>query len=92
MADVIYGNGKTQYGPGVRINLTGCDVAVAIEAYLLAHGIYTQGPRTITVNGNMCESGSIYVDPSGLVMHNGKRFSGRGQESEYLQELMHNGE
>ena len=62
---VDYGAGKTQYGPGVSIELDGDEVAVAIEAYLLAHGVRIHGPRTITVNGALCESGNVYVDPAG---------------------------
>jgi hypothetical protein len=81
MAKVIYGDGKTQYGPGVEINLTNDEIAIAIEVYLLAHGIYIQGPRTITVNGNLCEFGNVYVDPMGFVVHNGEQFSGRGEDN-----------
>ncbi len=76
---IKYGNGKTQYGPGVSINLTGDEVATAIDAYLVAHGIYVNGPRTITVNGELCDKGHIYVDPSGFVIANGEKFSGRGE-------------
>ena len=75
---VKYGKGKTKYGPGVEIELTGDEVATAIDAYLAAHNIRINGPRTTSVNGNLCESGSIYVDPSGDVVANGKGFSGRG--------------
>ena len=41
-----------------------------------------EGARTITVNGELCQVGSVYVDPSGYVVHNGTRFSGRGTENE----------
>jgi len=75
---VKYGKGKTEYGPGVEIELTGDEVAVAIDAYLVAHRIHINGPRTIWVNGDLCESGSIYVDPSGEVIADGKGFSGSG--------------
>ena len=75
---VKHGNGKTEYGPGVEIKLTGSEVAVAIDAYLVSHGIHVNGPRTITVNGKLCDKGRIYVDPVGTVMYNGKRFKGRG--------------
>ena len=68
------GNGKTKWGPGVNIKLTGCEVATAIDTFLISHGIYVGGPRTITVNGDLCNEGSIYVDPSGFVVDNGKRF------------------
>lgn len=75
---VTYGEGKTQYGPGVSIELTGNEVATAIDAYLVAHGIHVSGPRTITVNGELCSEGHVYVDPSGFVVTEGKRLSGGG--------------
>jgi len=71
------GKGPTEYGPGVEIKLSGDEVAVAIDAYLVAHGIHVDGPRTITVNGELCERGKVYVDPSGSVIHKGKRILGR---------------
>ena len=74
-----YGAGQTKYGPGVNIDLTGNEVATAIEAWLVAHGVHINGPRTITVNGELCEDGHVYVDPSGFVVYDGKRLSGRGQ-------------
>lgn len=75
---VRFGKGKTEYGPGVEIKLTGNEVASAIMAYLVAHEIYTFGPQTITVNDELCKSGSVYIDPSGCVMSEGKRFNGKG--------------
>lgn len=74
---VNYGAGKTQFGTGVEITLTGDEVACAIDAYLVAHGTYVRGARTIKVNGELCEVGSIYVDPSGFVISDGFRFEGR---------------
>lgn len=68
---IEYGKGTTEYGPGVDIFLTGCDVAMAISAYLVAHDIHVVGPRTITVNKELCDCGKVYVDPSGFVIHNG---------------------
>jgi hypothetical protein len=44
----------------------------------VAHRIYVSGPRTITVNGKLCEVGHIYVDPSGFVIADGLKISGRG--------------
>lgn len=76
---IKHGKGKTEYGPGVEIKLTGEEVATAISAYLVAHGVYTSGPRTITVNGELCDYGRIYVDPSGSVVTDGKRYTGRGE-------------
>lgn len=72
------GKGTTQHGPGVSIDLTGDEVATAIDAWLVAHGVHVSGPRTITVNGELCETGRIYVDPSGFVLHDGEKTSGRG--------------
>ena len=66
--EVRYGKGTTEYGPGVDIDLSGDEVATAIDAYLVAHGIHVSGPRTINVNGELIESGNVYVDPSGFVV------------------------
>lgn len=77
--EVKFGKGKSEYGPGVEINLTGDEVAIAIDAYLTAHQIYVRGPRTITVNGELCEVGRVYVDPNGFVMYGGQRYEGRGR-------------
>jgi hypothetical protein len=78
--NVQFGKGKTEYGTGVQINLTGDEVATAIDAYLVAHGIYVSGARTITVNGELCEEGEIYVDPSGKVVADGIGYDGRGHK------------
>jgi hypothetical protein len=75
---VKHGKGRTEYGPGVSIELTGDEVATAIDAYLVAHSVHINGPRTITVNGELCESGHVYVDPSGFVIADGAKISGRG--------------
>jgi len=66
-----YGKGTSKYGPGVNIELTGGEVATAIIAYLVAHDIYITGPRTVTVNRDLCEGGNVYVDPSGYAVMNG---------------------
>lgn len=79
---VRYGDGKTEYGPGVLIELTGDEVATAIDAYLTAHRVHVSGPRTIRVNGGRCKAGEVYVDPSGFVISQGERLSGRGKEPE----------
>ena len=76
---VKHGNGTSQYGPGVSIELTGDEVATAIDAYLVAHGIHVDGPRTVKVNGALCKTGRVYVDPSGFVIANGEKLSGRGE-------------
>ncbi len=77
---VKYGRGKTVYGPGVLIKLTGDEVATAIDAYLKAHRVHVHGPRTITVNGNLIDKGEVYVDPCGEVIAKGKKFSGQGKK------------
>lgn len=76
--EVNHGAAKTSYGPGVSIELTGDEVATAIDAWLVAHGVHVSGPRTVTVNGALCDVGNIDVDPSGFVVADGVRFSGRG--------------
>ena len=76
-----YGRGTTEFGPGVNVDLTGDEVATAIDAYLVARDICVRGPRTVTINGELCESGSIYVDPSGFVIDDdGEEWSGKGPE------------
>lgn len=72
------GSGKTKYGPGVQIELDDYEVELAISAYLVAHGVHMDGPRTVRVNGEMCGAGSVYVDPAGFVIFEGERLSGRG--------------
>jgi hypothetical protein len=79
---VRYGDGRTKYGPGVEIGLSGDEVATAIDAYLVSHGVHVAGARTIRVNGELCEAGSVYVDPGAFVIANGQKFSGRGPASE----------
>lgn len=83
--NVKHGKGTTQYGPGVSIELTGDEVATAIDAYLVAHGVHVDGPRTITVNGELCSEGHVYVDPSGFVITDGEKLSGRGCDGEKWQ-------
>ena len=83
---VKYGHGKTPYGPGVIIELDGDEIATAIEAYLVAHQVTINGPRTIQVNGELCERGHVYVDPSGFVVSDGEMLSGRGADRQKQQE------
>ena len=96
--EIEYGKGKTEYGPGIEINLSGDEVAVAIDSYLVAHGVRVHGPRTIRVNDELCEDGHVYIDPSGFVIANGKKYCGRehNQEpekdcDESYSELIHDG-
>jgi len=76
--NIKFGKGKTEYGPGVQIDLTGDEIATAIDAYLVAHGVFVSGPRTITVSGELIKCGEIYVDPSGFVVVDGVKYLGRG--------------
>jgi hypothetical protein len=76
---IKYGRGRTQYGPGVDIELTGDEVATAIFAWLVAHRVHVEGARIVTVNGEFCGVGHVYVDPTGFVIDSdGEKFSGRG--------------
>ena len=76
--NVQHGNGQTRYGPGVEIILTGDEIALAIDAYLVAHNIHIRGSRTIMINGDLCAHGLVYVDPSGFDVASGTKISGRG--------------
>lgn len=84
--NVKYGNGRTKYGPGVSIELTGDEIATAIDAWLVTHGIHVSGPRTITVNGQLCEEGHVYIDPSGVVSTDGKKLSGQERREELYED------
>lgn len=77
---VNYGRGTTEYGPGIEIKLTGVEVVRAIQAYLVARNVHLDGPCTFTVNGRLINKGHVYVDPSGFVIHDGERLSGRGPD------------
>ena len=52
---------------------------MAITTYMHAHQMYTSGTQTVSVNGELCDSARVYVDPSGFVMFNGQRWEGRGE-------------
>lgn len=80
--EIEYGRGKTPSGPGVSIQLTGNEVARAIDAWLVAKGVCVKGPRTITVNGEICDHAEICVDPAGYVSVNGDHWSGCGTENQ----------
>ncbi len=77
---VNYGDGSTKYGPGVLIELSGEEMATAIDLYLHAKNVLVRGPRTITYCGELCadDQCEVYVDPSGFVMNDGELFSGEG--------------
>jgi putative transposon-encoded protein len=64
---------KTDYGNGVMIDLTGDEVATAVDAWLVANNVHVSGARTVTVNGELCRHGKVFVDPSGFVTHKGDK-------------------
>lgn len=78
---VKHGEGRSEFGPGVSIELTGDEVADAIFTWLKSQGVTVRGPRTVTVNGQLCAEGRVYVDPCGTVMDNGEHWSGRGPQA-----------
>lgn len=45
-----------------QIDLTGDEIATAIDAYLVTRGTHCFGPRTITVNGQLCGHGRVVID------------------------------
>lgn len=73
-----YGKGKTEFGPGVLIQLTGNELCRAIDAFIKDKGLEVKGPRTVRIAGHAATGASVYVDPAGLVIHKGKKYSGRG--------------
>jgi hypothetical protein len=90
--EIEYGNGQTKYGTGVSIDLSGDEVATAIDAWLVSQCVCVHGPRTITVNGELCKDGHVYVDPSGFVVAGGKKFSGRGANQSLDADTKSNGD
>lgn len=78
--EINFGKGKTEYGTGVQIDLTGNEVASAIYTYLKAHDVHIDGPATVSVNGELCEFVGVYVDPSGRVVAKGEGWNGRGHK------------
>ncbi len=78
--NIEYGNGSTVYGPGVEIKLTGDEIAKAIDLYLYSQGVIVRGARTIYYDGKLFKDlGRVYVDPTGFVIYEGKKFDGRGK-------------
>lgn len=85
---INFGDGSTKYGPGVQIDLDGSEVVRAIYSYLAAHDIHIRGSATITVNGDLCKSGGIYVDPSAFVLADGKFYNGNGTHKVEIDSLI----
>lgn len=77
--EVRHGDGTTEFGPGVMIELSGDEIAIAVDAYLVAHGVSVSGPRTVRVKGTQIDDGHVYVDPCGSVVVHGTRLTGRGE-------------
>lgn len=77
--EVRHGDGTTEFGPGVTIELSGDEIAIAVDAYLVAHGVSVSGPRTVRVNGTQINDGHVYVDPCGSVVVHGTRLTGLGE-------------
>lgn len=75
---VQYGRGKLTYGSGVSITLSGDEVAQAIYAYLVAHGVHINGPRTVSSEGKLMGKTLVYVDPAGFVIYKNEKYSGKG--------------
>lgn len=73
---IEYGKGTTEYGPGVMITLTSVEIAKAIDVWLYSQGVIARGARTIRCG----KIGTVYVDPSGFLIYDGKKWSGRGEE------------
>jgi len=59
---------------GIVIDLSGVEIAEAIETWLAANGAIVSGPRMITVNTSVLKFGRIHVDRAGAVEYGGKRF------------------
>ena len=76
---IKHGKGKTEYGPGVEIKLSGNEVARAINLWLYSQGVFVEGARTITDVHGLMRKTHVYVDPAGFVVHKGKKLSGRGE-------------
>jgi len=52
-------------GQNITIELSGSEVAHAIDCYIAAQGIAVRGPRTIRMNGELLKTAIVLVDPSG---------------------------
>ncbi len=69
---------ETSHGPAAEVHLSGDEVAVAIDAYLVARRFIVRGARTVLVNGDLCTDGLVLVQPSGFVINSdGERFGNK---------------
>lgn len=78
MINIKFGEDKTGFGPGVYVNLDEEDVWKAVQSYLMAHDVIIFGSQTHLD----LKPVSIYVDPTGNVMNDGTRYTGRGEIEE----------
>lgn len=76
--EIKMGESKSEFGPGVHIDLNGNELATAIDEYLTRKGVVINGARTTMANYEMCKNARVYVDPSAKVIHDGKVYDGRG--------------
>ena len=67
---------KIRQEDDLNIELTGNEVEIAIDAWLVAQSIYVDGPRTITVNGKLIGRGEVHIASEGFVIHEGIKHSG----------------
>jgi hypothetical protein len=74
--EVRYGDADTGDGTGVLVELTGNEIARAVDLLVYSQGVIVRGPRTVTVNGDSCRSGRVRVDPYGFVIAKGKKLRG----------------
>lgn len=52
---IMYGNGKTEFGPGIDIKLTADELADAIMKYVELHDVEIKGARTARVMVNFAK-------------------------------------
>lgn len=67
----------------VIIALSDTEVALALDAYVVAHGLHVMGPRTLLVNGKIIERGQVIVDPTGAVNTPTERIEGSSFKDTY---------
>lgn len=70
--------GGAYNGPGILIELSGNELAAAVDRYIAQHGIQVKGARSVRVNGLNCACATVFVDPSGTVVSGDCDLTGRG--------------
>jgi hypothetical protein len=67
--NIKYGNTQSKRGHSIIIELDGAEVAEAIDAWIIGRGVYVSGERAVTVNGEICHTGQIYIfSPASLAV------------------------